>query len=144
MPSWLPSSEEDEQQKAQRRRLQKDSRPDIHAVVNKLDAMRNAPSSPAPVVPAPPHHQQRIDPKTITERPEPKVISEGYQPRIQHEVEPFEPPSETTAEPVPSNSPEPDGRLIEIVRLWSKLNERDREELLLTAKMKVYLNSQRE
>ncbi len=61
--------------------------------------------------------------------PEPPGVELGYEPRDTMRIE------ET-----PPEKPAPDPRLVDIARLWGFLNERDREEMLLIARMKVHLN----
>ena len=129
---WLKPDRETPEQKAARQRRAKEQHQSVYDVISQLDAMQA--QSPAPAALP---KQQRIDPKAIIEGEEPQPISEDHsEPRVIGEPgQPAPPPG-----PAQAGRAEPDPRLVEIARTWSWLSERDRDELLLLARVKAHLN----
>lgn len=132
---WLKPQQETDAQKAERKRRAQEAPPSARHAVRQLDELRKPKPPAEPERPAAAQHQQRIDPKAIVERgEEPQPVSERPAPRaiIEPGPAPTAPPAERA---------DPDPRLVEIAgRLWPWLSERDRDELLLIAKLKVHLN----
>jgi len=92
-------------------------------VIQMLEAeqAKSKPASPPP-----------REPKVISEKREPRLIAERPTPRVLGEP----------AAPAPTASQSPDPQLLELVRLYHRLGERDRLELVMLARVKVHLDSQ--
>lgn len=132
---WLEPSDEPPEQRAIRKRLAQENPPTPEHVIRQLDAMqaqRPKQASPQPSSEASPprlHPQQRYEPRATVTSPDPQPIAERPDPRALNEPE---------AEPPAPYVPPPE--LIELVRLWQSLPQRDQIELLYLARIKASLN----
>jgi hypothetical protein len=100
--------------------------------INEMDTEKE--DGPAPAPPA-----ARKQPQVIRERKQPQLIKEEPIPQpasIKPDPVEINPP----AHPAPAAAkPTVDPRLVEVAKLWTALSERDRQELLLIARMKARL-----
>jgi hypothetical protein len=118
--------------------------PDTAYMFRKINEMgRSKPAAP----------KKASTPQIIRERPEPKLIREDVEPQpFSERADPpllTEPPSAPapllSPEPTPAVAPEsiptsPPPELVELVKLYMRLGARDREELLLLARIKHHLS----
>jgi len=139
---WLKQNLESEEQKAVRRRLAKENTLSLADVGKLLDdelAKKQAAPTPAsqPKKPTAPQSTPaaRTVPRLIEERPDPEVIAERPTPRAVGD------PAPPSAKPA-STSQQPSPDLVELVRLYQSLSERDRLELLMMARIKAKLSRQ--
>ena len=127
---WLEPNLENEEDKTRRVRIAKERNISVHDIVAKLDEELAKKTSEPPSVPA-----SRTTPKQIIERPDPKVIAERPTPRAIGDDDDEQESQQTSS--IPSK---PDAQVIELIRLYYRLNERNRLELLMLARVKAYLD----
>lgn len=90
---------------------------------------------PPPKASAPQVIRERKDPELIREDPLPQPVSEKPTPRAVGDAPGPTHTGQVTAQP------QPEPQLIQLVKLYQQLGERDRRELLLIAMMKVQLSN---
>lgn len=106
--------------------------------LSKPKAVPSAPQSQPPKLYTPQVIRERKDPKLIREDPIPKPASERPEPRAIGDAPGPAPTGQVTApQPAPA---QPDAQLIQLVRLYQQLSERDKRELFLIAMMKAQLS----
>ena len=117
---WLTPNLMSEADKARAAQIAKERNMSLDDVMQMLEAEQ----SKAKAAPRP------HEPKVIAEKPEPRLIAERPTPRAVGEP----------AAPSPNTNQSPDPQLLELVRLYNRLGERDRLELVMLARVKVHLN----
>lgn len=143
---WLEPNLMSEEDKAFIARLAKERHMTVDDVIKQLEIEQAKQSNPQP----PPHKSLLKTSGQFAEPPMPAAIKktplwQEFEPRP---LDP-EPPSITLgydvenvriADDPPQVQSQPDPRLIDVARIWQSLSERDREELLLIARVKLHLS----
>lgn len=122
--------------------------PDLAAFFRAVDrgyglAPPSKPAAPAPTGPQPIRERQNVDPIREGAQPQPSSIRADRVPLGQAPAPPKAPPKA----PAPANPPQPspaattapDPNLVALARVWHRLSERDRQELMWIALLKLQL-----